>query len=122
MDVLVVKSFLLGGVALGSLAASLFFWKFWQVTADRFFLFFALSFAVETLGRTVLGLFVLSEETEPLIYSFRLVSYGLILVAIVDKNRTQRQRPSSPTSGSSIAFTPGPSACSATTCWAATIR
>ena len=95
MDVLVVKSFLLGGVALGSLAASLFFWKFWQVTADRFFLFFALSFAVETLGRTVLGLFILSEETEPLIYSFRLVSYGLILVAIVDKNRTQRQRPSS---------------------------
>ncbi|MEP7152268.1 MAG: DUF5985 family protein [Nitrospira sp.] len=92
MDVLAAKSFLLGGVALGCLAASLFFWKFWRVTADRFFLFFALSFGVETMGRTVLGLVVLSEETEPLIYSFRLVSYGLIILAIVDKNRTQPQR------------------------------
>lgn len=89
MDELAVKSFLLGGVALGSLAASLFFWRFWRDTADRFFLYFALSFGVEMVGRTVLGLISLPEETEPLIYSLRLLSYGLILVAIVDKNRTQ---------------------------------
>ena len=92
MDVVAAKSFLLGGVAFGCLAASLFFWKFWRVTADRFFLFFALSFGVETMSRTALGLFVVSEETEPLIYSFRLVSYGLIILAIVDKNRMQPQR------------------------------
>jgi hypothetical protein len=93
MDELVLKSFLLGGVALGSLAASMFFWRFWRDTADRFFLFFALSFGVEMAGRTVLGLITLSEETEPLIYSLRLLSYGLILVAIVDKNRTRLQKP-----------------------------
>jgi len=95
MDELAVKSFLLGGVALGSLAASLFFWRFWRDTADRFFLYFALSFGVEMIGRTVLGLVSLSEATEPLIYSLRWISYGLILAAIVDKNRAQRQRPSS---------------------------
>ncbi|MCE3224249.1 MAG: putative rane protein [Nitrospira sp.] len=93
MDELALKSFLLGGVALGSLAAFLFFWKFWRDTADRFFLYFALSFGVEMVGRTVLGLISLSEANEPLIYSLRLLSYGLILVAIVDKNRARLQKP-----------------------------
>lgn len=91
MNLLAAKSFLLGGVAVGCLAASLFFWRFWRVTSDRFFLYFALSFAVEMLGRTALGLLVPSEETEPIIYSLRLISYGLILVAIIDKNRRQPQ-------------------------------
>lgn len=97
MDLLAAKSFLLGAVAFGCLAASLFFWRFWRVTADRFFLYFALSFGVETVDRTILGLSILSQEQEPLIYSLRLVSYGLILVAIIDKNRTQPQK-NSPTS------------------------
>ncbi len=48
MDVFAAKSLLLGGVPLGCLAASLFFGKFWRVTADRFFLFFVLSFVVQT--------------------------------------------------------------------------
>jgi hypothetical protein len=89
---LAAKSFLMGGVAIGSIAAALFFWRFWRMTADRFFLYFALSFGVEAVDRTILGLSTPSQEHEPLLYLLRLVSYGLILVAIVDKNRTQTQR------------------------------
>lgn len=81
------KSFLSGGVAVGALAAALFFARFWRTTADRFFLYFALAFAVEAIDRTLLGITSVSQESEPLIYSLRLVSYGLILIAIIDKNR-----------------------------------
>lgn len=51
------------------------------------FLYFALAFAVEAIDRTLLGITSVSQESEPLIYSLRLVSYGLILIAIIDKNR-----------------------------------
>ena len=96
MTWLAAASFLMGGIAIGSLAAALFFWRFWRMTADRFFLYFALSFGVEALDRTILGLSAPLQEQEPLIYSLRLISYGLILVAIIDKNRTQPQK-SNPT-------------------------
>lgn len=78
---------LLGAIAMGSFVASLFFLRFWRVTHDRFFLFFAISFCVEGLDRVLQGFTSLSEEQEPLFYLVRLVTYLLILVAIVDKNR-----------------------------------
>ncbi|HEX9001446.1 MAG TPA: DUF5985 family protein [Blastocatellia bacterium] len=78
---------LLGANAALSLIVGLFFLRSWRDTRDRFFLFFALAFAVEGLNRMALGLTDPAQEDEPYFYLVRLFSFLLILAAIVDKNR-----------------------------------
>jgi hypothetical protein len=78
---------LLGAVATLCFTVSLFFMRFWKRTQDRFFLYFAVSFALEGVGRALQGFFI-SNEQEPLFYLLRLVSFMIILYAILDKNRT----------------------------------
>lgn len=84
------SSLLMGAVAMASFVAMLFFLRHWRQTADGFFLLFALSFGLDAVTRVVLGLWRVAEETEPLIYLARLVTFGLIIVAIVQKNRPTR--------------------------------
>jgi hypothetical protein len=86
----VLNSVLVGGIGAMSLIAALFFLRFWRNSRDRFFLYFALSFFIEGLNRIAFYLFVGLQEDEPVYYLVRLVAYGLILVAIVDKNRSRR--------------------------------
>ena len=76
-----------GAVAMASFVAVLFFLRFWRQTQDSFFLFFAFAFAVDAAMRLVLGLGHLSEETEPLIYIARALSFASIIIAIIRKNR-----------------------------------
>ncbi|HWP20599.1 MAG TPA: DUF5985 family protein [Burkholderiaceae bacterium] len=77
---------LIGMVAMASAIASLFFLKFWRQTRDRFFLLFALAFALDCVSRITLGVGAAATEHEPLFYAIRLVSFVLIIIAIVDKN------------------------------------
>lgn len=78
---------LMGAVAMASLVATLFFLRFWSQTRDPLFMFFAAAFAIDAVSRVVLGLSHPSEELEPLFYVSRLVMFGLIIAAIVQKNR-----------------------------------
>ena len=83
---------LLGGIATASLVAGLIFLRYWLSTGDRFFLLFAASFWLEAVNRVHMGLTASwNEEDLPLHYLVRLVSYGLILVAIWIKNRPDRR-------------------------------
>lgn len=85
-------SFLLGAVAQAALVAALFFFRYWRKTGDRFFILFALAFLVDAAGRTAMALSSpLPQEQEPLFYSARLVTFALILAAIVDKNMRARK-------------------------------
>jgi hypothetical protein len=92
---------LLGAIAMASLTISLFFLRFWKVTGDRFFLFFATSFFIEGINRIILGLVNYSTETEPYIYFVRFLSFVLILIAIVDKNR-KKSRPTAADKNSEV--------------------
>lgn len=83
---------LIGAIATASLVAALFFLRFWRVTHDRFFLLFALSFLIDGLNRAVLPFVVGLDEDAPWYYMVRLVSYGLILAAIILKNRGRSAR------------------------------
>ena len=85
-----MNQMLAGGVAVASLIAGLFFLRFWRQTRDRFFLLFALSFWIEAANRVALGMFAGSDEEGAPFYSVRLLSYGLILLAIWHKNRPRR--------------------------------
>ena len=83
-----MKELLLGAVMMASAIAALFFLKFWRQTGDRFFLLFAAAFAIDAGTRVPLALMPYSTEQEPLFYAPRLVMFGLIIMAIVEKNRS----------------------------------
>jgi hypothetical protein len=82
-----LKEFLLGALVMGDVVLALFFLHYWRVTRDRFFLFFTWSFVVGAASRLVLAVHLGNDESEPLVYFIRLLSYVIILVAIIDKNR-----------------------------------
>lgn len=82
---------LLGAIAMASVVAGLFFLRFWRDTGDRLFLFFAVSFLVEGVNRWALGLSVDPNEGRPFFYFVRFLSFVLILIAIVQKNRGKRE-------------------------------
>ena len=86
-----LDAFLLGASAMGSLAAALFFLRFYRRSHDRFFLFFAAAFTIEGLSRLPLALGTPSSETEPLYYLPRLVAFSLIALAVILKNRPDRR-------------------------------
>ena len=85
-----MNELLLGAIAMASVTIGLFFLRFWKKTRDRFFLFFAVAFILEGLNRAFLGLSQSSNENEPVLYLVRLLSFVLILIAIVDKNKSSK--------------------------------
>lgn len=87
-----MNEMMIGAIAAASLVAGLFFFRFWRATGDRFFLLFALSFWIEGVNRVLLYESVGLDEDAPVYYLIRLVAYGLILAAIIDKNRGPRRR------------------------------
>jgi hypothetical protein len=88
---MVLADFLTGAIVVASMAVSLFFFRFWRSMRDRFFLYFALAFLIEGLNRLAVNLSDLMREDIPVFYLVRLISYGLILLAIWEKNRLTRR-------------------------------
>jgi hypothetical protein len=79
--------FLSGAVTFGFLLSSLFFLRFWRRTRDGLFLAFAAAFLLLGLGQGLLALASIPVEERSWLYLFRLTAFGLILIAIVRKNR-----------------------------------
>ncbi|HZP97975.1 MAG TPA: DUF5985 family protein [Reyranella sp.] len=88
MDVL--ASVLAGSVSTLALVVALFFVRFWMRTRDAFFLLFAAAFAIDGVSRLVLTLARYSDESEAYYYLPRLVMFGLIIAAVLLKNRPAR--------------------------------
>jgi len=86
-----VSSVFLGAVAMASAVAALFFLKFWRQTRDVLFLLFAIAFGIDAIGRFMLGLTQISQEYEPFYYVLRLLTFCLIICAIILKNRPSRR-------------------------------
>jgi hypothetical protein len=87
-----MQTFLLGAIAMGSAIACLLFLRFWRAGNDRLFLFFAASFGIEAINRTMYALTLShSNEYELGYYLARLVSFLLILAAIIDKNSARKR-------------------------------
>jgi hypothetical protein len=83
-----VNALLSGAIVMAALVAALFFLRFWRQTRDRFFLCFAVAFVLEALHRLLWALAPLPDADAPEYYLIRLASYLLILLAIINKNRT----------------------------------
>jgi hypothetical protein len=86
-----VASVLTGAVAVASFAVCLFFLKFWRRTRDSFFLLFGAAFAIDAIARFVLGVVHVSDTAEPMYFLPRLVTFGLIALAIIKKNKPWKE-------------------------------
>ena len=87
-----MNSVILGAVAMASSIAALFFLRFWRQTRDILFLLFSLAFAVDSVTRLALGFGNITNEHEPFVYTTRFVTFILILIAIINKNRSRSDR------------------------------
>lgn len=79
--------FLLGAAVMTCAIAGTFFIRFRRRTRDRLFGIFAAAFWLLGLNWLLLA-FVPQDEVRTYLYLIRLLAFVLILVAIVDKNRT----------------------------------
>jgi hypothetical protein len=86
-----MNDLLTGAITMASLVITLIFLRFWRNTGDRFFLYFSLSFLIEGLHRLYSALNNNAEDS-PLHYLIRLLAYGLILWAILEKNLPRKNQ------------------------------
>ena len=77
-----MSTLLSGALVMACLVIGLCFLRFWKTSRDRFFLYFALAFWIQ--GAQWLHSHL--SDYSPIYYVMRLVAYGLIAVAIVQKN------------------------------------
>ncbi len=80
--------FIIGAVAMGHVVAGLFFLRFWRKTRDRFFALFALAFWILAINRVAMVIYGDMKEHH-FVYWVRLAAYVVILLAILDKNRSK---------------------------------
>jgi hypothetical protein len=88
----VIDAFISGAIMLGSAAVGLIFLRSWNRTADRLFLLFALAFWLFGLERWLLLMVSAGSELRSWVYLVRLVAFGLIIVAVIGKNRRRPER------------------------------
>lgn len=82
-----IEGFLLGVIATSSLAAGVFFLRFWRDTRDSLFLAFAIAFIIEGLNRATRLCSDHPNEGNPWVYIVRCFAFLIILAGIVRKNR-----------------------------------
>lgn len=79
-----------GAITMGYLVAGLFFLRFWHDVRDRLFLLFAIAFGLLAVQRVTLALVSETPEAALPLYALRLLAFMIIIVAIIDKNRSGR--------------------------------
>lgn len=82
-----MKLLVSGMLAMAYLTAALFFLRYWRVSRDRLFAYFALAFALFAVNRLTLSLLGHPLESRHVIYLLRLSGFVVLIVGIVDKNR-----------------------------------
>lgn len=80
--------FLSGAVMFGCFVAGTFFVQAYRRRDDRLFALFALSFFILGIERLILAVANEPESSSPLAYIPRLIAFALIVVAVVEKNRS----------------------------------
>jgi hypothetical protein len=80
-------AFLSGVLALGYAIAALYFLRFWRESRDPLFGWFSAAFALLAVHRTVLTFL----QEYDVLYIARLAAFVVILVAIVQKNRSPQR-------------------------------
>ena len=85
----VVNQFVSGALTMGYIVVGLFFLRFWRQSRDRLFAFFALAFFILAFQRGALAFTTQTNENTLVLYLIRLLAFVIILIAILDKNRSK---------------------------------
>ena len=85
-----MKQFCWGMLTMAGLVASLFFLRYWKVSGERLFAYFAVAFALLAVNWLVLAAIDPAFEARHLIYLIRLAAFIVMIVGIVDKNKVLR--------------------------------
>jgi hypothetical protein len=88
-----MRIFAWGVLAMASLIAALFFFRYWRVSRERLFAFFALAFLGLATNWTVLAVIdrPVDEARQAHAYVIRLVAFVIFIIGIIDKNRRSGQ-------------------------------
>jgi hypothetical protein len=81
-----------GAMMMNCWVISFFFLRFWRKTRDRLLIFFSIAFFLMGAERLALGIFFDPEESSPRIYLLRLLTFLLIIIGIIDKNRNHERQ------------------------------
>lgn len=76
-----------GMLVAGYVVAALFFLRFWTQSRDRLFAMFAAAFSLLAIQRLALTVSGAPIEDQTMFYLLRLLAFGIIAFAIIDKNR-----------------------------------
>jgi len=82
-----LHAFLFGFLTMAALTAALIFLRFWRLTTDRLFVFFAAAFLGLALNWIALAMTDPMSEDRYYVFLLRLAAFVFILVGIIDKNR-----------------------------------
>lgn len=83
-----VVLFVAGAMTAGYALAAVFFLRFWTRTRQGLFAAFAAAFALMALNQAVAGFWRAAEAEVAGAYLLRLAAFGIIIVAILAKNRS----------------------------------
>jgi hypothetical protein len=76
-----------GMITMGFLVAALLFLRFWTRTRDMLFAAFATAFVLLAMNQALVALIDVPREERSWIYLLRIAAFGLIIAAVVWKNR-----------------------------------
>ena len=82
-----MQDFLAGVATCGSWGIAVFFFRFWTDTRDRFFALFAIAFFILSINWLLVAAVDPRTESRPFFYLLRLAAFGLIILAVLEKNR-----------------------------------
>ena len=74
--------------AMACFGVAVCFARFWRQTTDRLFGFFSLAFALLGANTVLLAAINPAHESRHLVYLLRLAAFLVIIVGVIDKNRT----------------------------------
>jgi hypothetical protein len=82
--------FITGMTTMGFLLATLFFFRFWQRTSDRLFVYFGVSFLVLAISQAMIAISDIPREDQSWVYMLRLAAFLLLIIGIISKNIQRR--------------------------------
>lgn len=82
-----MRPLLHGAMAMGTLVIGLFFLRFFRERKDTLFLLFGIAFWLLAVNHIALAFVAPAAEATVGAYVIRLLAFGLIITAIVQKNR-----------------------------------
>jgi hypothetical protein len=82
-----MQSFLAGMTTMGFLVASLVFIRLWRRGNDMLFAWFGVAFLLLALNQAIPVLTSITREEYSWVSLLRLLAFGVIIVAVVHKNR-----------------------------------